>query len=170
MEIIAIGSGVMVFHSSIAAVLIAKGHPGTFTQLNAVFVTLLAILMFGLVPIYGAAGAAAAFSLTAVLVLPLCLYQLRRLVGMPVRAFALAVLRPVTSSVLMAVVVRSILPAYSLAMGPATALAWLLIGIATGIVTYMVVDGLLWLAAGRPPGAERIILDFTRARLSRLLP
>jgi lipopolysaccharide exporter len=170
MEVMAVGSLMMVFQSSISAVLLGRGYPYVITQMNFVFVVLLVVLMFLLVPPFGTVGAARAFSLTAALVMPLYLYHLRRLLGMPVKTFLLAVVRPLISSIVMVVCVRSFLPEYSPVMATLNATLWLLVGATCGAVIYVVIDALLWLLVGKPAGAERALLDQVIPRLARLVP
>ena len=170
MEVMAVGSLMMVFQSSISAVLLGRGYPDIITQLNFVFVLLLAALMLLLVPLFGALGAAQAFSLTTTLTMPLYLYHLRRLLGMPVKTFLLAVARPLTSSIVMLVCIRGLLPQYSPMMGAPHAALWLLLGVTCGVVIYTAIALILWFLAGKPAGAERALLDQVSARLARLVP
>jgi PST family polysaccharide transporter len=170
MEVMAVGSLMMVFHSSISAVLLGRGYPDIITQINFVFVLVLAALMFLLVPRFGALGAAQAFSLTTVLIMPLYLYHLRRLLGMPIKTFLLALARPLTGSIVMVVCVRRFLPEYSPMMATLNATLWLLSGVTCGAVIYTAIDVILWLLAGKPAGAERALLDQVSPRLARLVP
>lgn len=165
MEVMAAGSLMMVFQSSISAVLLGKGYPGIITQMNFAFVLVLGGLMFVFVPRFGALGAALAFSLTTTLTMPLYLYHLRRLLGMPVKTFLRAVARPLTSSIVMVVAVRGFLPEYSPVMPAVNAALWLLIGVTCGAVVYITISIILWFVVGKPAGAERALLDQVSARL-----
>ena len=65
----------------------------------------------------------------------------------------------------MAAVVRLIMPAWTAQMASITAIAWLIGGVAIGIVAYVGAMLLLWVAAGRPDGAERVVIAQVRQRL-----
>lgn len=169
MEIFAISSAFLMFHASISSVLIARGHPGTATHTNAVFVVILALLLLVLAPVYGAKGAACAALSTTILTTPLYLYQLRRRVGVPMRTFLVAVMRPAVAAAMMVGVIRLVLPEYSTDMTTAHAAFWLLTGIGVGGISYAVLTLSLWLIFGKPNGPERVILDNVQARLTRLL-
>jgi lipopolysaccharide exporter len=162
MQVLAVSSAVLVFQASVACILIARGYPDSTCWTNAVFVVLLAMVMIILVPRFGALGAAWAALFTTTSTMPLYLYQLRRRVGMPMRTFLRALVRPSVSSVLMVLVVRGMLPAYSPAMPTATAAFWLSGTVLSGAIAYAAFELLLWIAAGRPAGVERLILDQIR--------
>jgi hypothetical protein len=76
-------------------------------------------------------------------------------------------MRPIGAAIAMALVVRSVLPEWTEQMASLTALAWLVAGIVIGIMTYVCALLLLWLAAGRPDGAERVVLAQIRQRLQK---
>jgi hypothetical protein len=99
--------------------------------------------------------------------MPLYLSQLRRSVGVAPSAFLAVVARPVSAALIMAAAVRWMLPEWSPAMGWAESVAWMVAGVALGVFAYVLAASLLWLGAGRPPGAERVVLDRLRDVLAR---
>jgi hypothetical protein len=50
-------------------------------------------------------------------------------------------------------------------MASTTALAWLIGGVIIGVAAYVGAMLLLWVVAGRPDGAERIVIAKVRQRL-----
>jgi hypothetical protein len=122
--------------------------------------------LFLLLPGYGVLGAAMAVLSAAVLSTPAYLFQTRSLVGVRIRPVMLAVFRPLTAALVMIAVVRTTVPpAGSIAgiFGPALLLVW------AGVLGALVYIGsivLLWLAAGRPAGAEEFVLARVRTRLA----
>ncbi len=165
MEILAFNGGLLLFHSSICTVLIANGHPDRVTKTNGLYVLMLLILFGLLIPNYGLNGAAVAALVASILSTPIYLFQVKRSVGASASVFLAAAARPVVAALVMAVLVRWLLPEWSPSMIFAMSLGWTIGGIVLGIATYSASILLLWLAAGRPPGAESEILKVLRNRL-----
>jgi hypothetical protein len=67
----------------------------------------------------------------------------------------------------MALVVRMIVPEWTEQMVSITALAWLIAGVLIGVITYVGAMLSLWLLAGRPDGAERVMLAQAQQRLRK---
>jgi O-antigen/teichoic acid export membrane protein len=167
MEILAFNGGLLLIHSSICTALIAVGHPDRVVKTNAVYVVMLLGLLALLVPRLGLPGAAYAALTTSVLCTPVYLWQVRRTVGILPSEFLRAVIRPVAAAMAMALVVRLIVPEWTEQMASMTALAWLIAGVLIGVMTYVGAMLLLWRLAGRPDGAERVVLAQARQRLRR---
>ncbi|MBK6972783.1 MAG: lipopolysaccharide biosynthesis protein [Sterolibacteriaceae bacterium] len=168
MEVLSISGAFLMFQSSICSILISKGFPSTATRTNAFFVALLLALMLLLTPRFGALGAAYAVLATTTSTMPAYVDQLRLRIGVPISAFVYALARPATAAAGMFLVIRAALPHYSTALPALHAAAWLVTGVVLGTITYVFFVSMLWFAAGRPPGAERLILDTSRRRLVRL--
>jgi lipopolysaccharide exporter len=165
MEVLAFNGVLLLMHASMCAILIGRGFPAYVSLANAgyavIFVTLLAVLM----PMFGALGAAYAAVSTSLLATPIYLAQMHRCLGIRPRAFFTAAIRPLLAAAAMALVVRALLPAEATGQIISNIL-WLLSGIAAGIVSYVGFAAALWMLAGRPDGAERIIFDRVRAFVS----
>ncbi len=159
MEVLAFNGALLMFHSSICSVLIARGHPAQVTQANGIYVLFLLTLLALLSWRFGVTGAAYAALLSSVLATPVYLWHLQRRLGIPATVFFRAVMRPLVAATLMAVVVRASSPEFSPGMPMASATAWLVIGVVIGVVTYLIVTATMWLAAGRPPGPELLVLE-----------
>ncbi|MGH8501142.1 MAG: lipopolysaccharide biosynthesis protein [Gammaproteobacteria bacterium] len=167
MEILALNGALLMFHSSICAVLIANGHPYRVTKTNALYVVMLVVLLGILVPGYGTMGAACAALAASILSTPIYLLQVRGSVGVPASDFVRAAARPVLAAVLMVGVVRLVLPGWSAAMSTTVSLTWLIGGMLLGAMTYAAGIGVLWLASGRPEGAERVLIGQLQVRLKK---
>ena len=165
MEILAFSGALGLFHSSICAVLIATGHPDRVTKTTGLFVAMLMALLALLVPSYGLRGAAFAMLTTSILTTPVFLHQGWRGVGVPATVFLSAAARPLLAALAMAALLRYCLPEWTPAMSTPVAIGWTVGGIALGIATYVVGVLLLWLAAGRPAGAERALVERLRQGL-----
>lgn len=165
LEILAFNGGLLLFHSSICTVLIANGHPDRVTRTNGLYVVMLLILFGLLIPAYGLIGAAYAATGVSILSTPVYLYQVRRSIGVSVWEFLRVAVRPLTAAVFMAWLVRWILPEWTSTMNLATSIGWLLGGVALGISSYATAVLLLWLAMGRPAGAEGMLFDRVQQRL-----
>jgi lipopolysaccharide exporter len=169
MEVLAFNGAVLLFHSSISAVLIGRGHPARTTFANGCYVGLLAIA-FAVIGFgwheSGVVAVAYGVLLTSVLATPVYLYQVKRCIGIAPGVFVRAIMRPLLAAALMAVAMRYVVPAYSPAMGMHWTIAWLVGGAAFGVCIYASAAMALWWAAGRPAGAERIVIDRVRAMLA----
>ena len=83
--------------------------------------------------------------------------------------FARAIIRPALASTLMALIARWMLPAYERSTSMPHAASLLIGGVALGIAVYAGAAGLLWVVAGRPVSAERIVLERIRNTVSTFL-
>lgn len=167
LEILAFNGGLLLAHSSICTVLIASGHPQRVMATNALYVVILLVLFGLLIPAYGLTGAAVAALATSVLTTPAYLYHVKRSIGVPARIFVLASVRPVLAALIMALLLRWLLPAWDPQMGHGISIAWLFGGVAVGVGAYVAAVLAIWFMAGRPDGAERALLDRLRAALVR---
>ena len=167
MEILALNGGLLLFHSSICTVLIANGRPDRVTKTNALYVVMLLILLGALAPAYGITGAAFAALSASILATPIYLVQVRRSVGVPTHVYLRVAVRPVTAALAMAGLVRWALPNWTPAMNFAESLGWLISGILFGMTSYAATVSILWAAAGRPDGTERVLLERLRHLIAK---
>ncbi len=165
LEILAFFGISQVLQSNAYAALIALGKPGLFAKLNGLQVALLLLFLLILTPRAGATGAAWAYVIAALGALPVNLFSLARSLGLRIRDYAIATWRPVVSAALMYGAGRAWGPV--LPPGARTSLQALLpflACVAFGAATYIAAAALLWLAAGRPEGAETWLLRQLRLR------
>ncbi len=165
-EILAFNGVVFLFHSSICTVLMGRGYPDVATKTGALYVPLFLglLALFGIH--HGVAGVAYSALAASVLMTPLYLYQMKRRIGVGVNVFLRAIIRPALASILMAWIVRGVLPAYEFSMSTHHAIFLLIGGVALGGVVYAFAAGLLWLIAGRPASAERLVLERIRGAVA----
>jgi O-antigen/teichoic acid export membrane protein len=167
MEILAFNGGLLLMHSSICTALIAVGHPDRVVKTNAVYVVMLLSLLALLVPRLGLHGAAYAALTASTICTPVYLWQVRRTIGIPPSVFLQVVIRPVLAALAMVLTVRAIVPEWTAQMASMKALAWLIAAILIGVLTYVGAMVLLWLAAGRPDGVERVMLAEIQRRFRK---
>jgi lipopolysaccharide exporter len=170
MQILAFNGALLLFHSSICAVLIGRGFPARVTYSNAIFTCVLLALL-ALSFLYGrdmgVVGAAYAALLTSVICTPVYLHQMRRCLGLGAGMFLKAITRPVIAAAMLVVTVRAMLPAYEPAMGFVVSLGWLVAGVVLAVSTYIATVAVAWQLLGRPPGAEQMLLERARALWAR---
>ena len=170
MQTLAFNGALLMFHSSMSTILFARGFPARVTASNASYVAMLAILLTLLTllaPHVGLPGAAYAVLLTSVLATPIYLYQMKHCLGIGPAVFITAIARPLVAALLMAALVRWVLPPYSASMAFGTLITWLGTGIALGAAAYVVLAAALWLAMGRPAGAERMVMQRLLRRFAK---
>lgn len=151
-----------VIQSNTYSVYLALGRADFFARLSAVHVLALAIALIILAPTYGLPGAAVALLLTAAIMLPLTLAMILHTLKLSVASLLSALWRPIAASILLYVVVA----AYCSTV-PSDASNLLLVGrllsaVALGVATYTVAIAVLWIASGRPIGAETSALSAAR--------
>jgi O-antigen/teichoic acid export membrane protein len=166
-ELLAPNGGLLLFHSSICAVLIASGHPDRVTITNALYVVMLLVLLIILAPALGIRGAAGAALGASIISTPIYLVQIQRTLGISSGVFLRAAFRPVLAAVAMAGIVRQVLPHWDMTLGAVASAGWLVCGVLLGVISYVVVVFSLWLVAGRPMSAEQLVFDRARQILVR---
>jgi lipopolysaccharide exporter len=162
-QILGMFGAVQLFHSSMCAVLIAIGRPSAVAAGNVVFVVLLTILLFALIGRFGATGAAVAMVSAAILSTPAYLIGIRNHTGIGPATFLQALARPLIAAAAMVALLRAVMPAYAPSMPMPEAAGLLLGAVVLGAVVYAMAVIALWLAARRPPGVERFVLERIRA-------
>lgn len=178
LQILAFSGLTQVLHSNSNSAFIALGKPGVFARISAFHVAVLLVFLLLLAPQYGAHGAAWAYLIAAVAALPVNFYFVTRCLRLRARNVVAGLWRPLASAAIMYGVGWMWGPRlHSTATSSTDAIAPLFTFVALGMVTYIVSDLLLWLASGRPPGAEtwvlrqlRILLEFLRKKLSASPP
>jgi O-antigen/teichoic acid export membrane protein len=164
MQILAFNGVLLMFHSSMCSLLVGRGFPGRVSWVNAAYVVtvIAALTLFSLR--LGVVGAAYAVLATSTLATPLYLFELRRSLGIAFGSFLKSVIRPAIAASLMAVTVHWALPAQAPDQSFTATLMWLGIGISLGFASYVVYAVAIWYVAGRPAGAEQLVLDRLRQR------
>jgi lipopolysaccharide exporter len=166
MQVLAFNGALLLFHSSITAVLIGRGQPGRTTFANGCYVAVL-MTMLAIVWLFwrdiGVLSAAYAALATSALCTPVYLWQIRSALGVSPLVFVRAIARPLLAAGVMALVVRWALPEHDLAMGVARTLGWLAGGGVLAVLVYVATAWAAWQVAGCPAGAERTLLAGARS-------
>ncbi len=157
-----------VMQSNAYAAYLALGRPDLSARITSIHVAILLGALIVFTRWYGLMGAAIAYLLTAVLVLPITFAFVFRLIDLRARAFFGVVWRPLLAALGMYLIVAGVVNVVSRA-GHGTGLNALnLIGvILLGIASYAIMVLALWLVSGRPEGAERLLLRQLQGILSR---
>lgn len=164
MRALALNGVLLMLHSSMCAVMIARGHPGRVAAANVIYLVVL-LSMISLFSVhYGIEGVALAALLGGTVATPAFLWQIRRSIGIGPMVFLRAVARPVLASAAMIGIIEWVLPAYSTTMPVPQLVGWLFTGIGVGAVSYVAIAGAMWFAVGRPVGVERMLLGRLRSQ------
>jgi O-antigen/teichoic acid export membrane protein len=167
LEVLAFFGITQVLQSNAYSAFIALGKPAIFAKINAFHVVALLICLGALTPAYGAQGAAWAYVFAAIAALPVNFYYIIKFLGLRTLDFVAGLWRPLLGAAVMYATGKLWGPRLPPgAKSSAEAFVPLLSCIAVGAATYVAVDILLWLIAGRPDGAETWLLRELRAALS----
>jgi O-antigen/teichoic acid export membrane protein len=170
MELLAWSGVLLLFHSSMSAVIIARGQPKRVMQANATFFAIMLVALLVLVQRFGTLGAAYASVTAVVLSTPAYLYHVHRCIGVGPGRFVAAMMRPLLAALAMVVAVRLSLPAEPAQSASILGALHLLGSVVLGGAAYVAGVLALWAAFGRPAGPERSVLDRVLARLRPSLP
>jgi O-antigen/teichoic acid export membrane protein len=162
-QILAVAAAISVVSAGNGSAYLALGQPRLITVIATIRLMALVPLALLLTAHMGLTGAAWAELVAAILALLPSVAILLRYLGISARDFLSRLFRPSLASALMAYAVHHLLRVLPDAASSLATLPVLAIAISAGIVVYFVVIGFLWLLAGRPPGAEQLLI----ARLTR---
>ena len=164
LEVLALNGALMSFHPCLYAAFVGRGFPRHINSVDTLYsFMLVALLVLAFLLWPGIGSAAWAIVLTSTLCLPLYLYQLRRAVGVPLSAFAVAVVRPACAAALMALGVRWLMSMRGPALAVQDSVLWLIAAVAFGALVYTALLYSFWVLAGKPASPEQIVLDRVRA-------
>ncbi len=166
-QIVAFGALANAIGSNNCFFLMASGRPRLQTALTAILLAVLLVLMLVLVPSHGLIGAAYAFKVSALLVLPLHFVLLYRVVGLKPMEVIGGTWRSFVGAFAMSAVLTGYLVTEVAPLSFGSAIRELAIAIPSGAAVYCVVVGLLWLASGKPKSIERLLVRAVFDVLSR---
>ncbi|MCS6921239.1 MAG: lipopolysaccharide biosynthesis protein, partial [Elioraea sp.] len=141
------------------AAYLALGEPRFITTIATLRLALLIPLVSLLTRSHGLQGAAFAELAAVVLGFGASAGMILWRLGIPARKFFARLWRPVAASAVMGHAVLALVDRWPAAASSLAALPLLLAAVALGIVIYFATLGLIWYVSGRPPGAERLLLD-----------
>jgi O-antigen/teichoic acid export membrane protein len=162
---LAMNGVLLLFHSSIGSLLIARGFPRLIFRLNFIYLAILLPTLFVIGGRWEEEGVAGGVLFTSLLTVPLYLHFVHARLVIGPAVFLGAVYRPAIAALVMAFAVRTVLPPFDPALSQLREVQWLAAGVATGVAVYASVLMLLWVAAGKPNGAERLLIDKARFML-----
>jgi O-antigen/teichoic acid export membrane protein len=149
--------------SNAHAVYLAVGRPEIAARLSFVHV---GVLLAALVPLtlrFGVLGAASAYLVVAVVMMPLNFAVVMRVLDIPLRDLLAVLWRPALAALAMyALVKATIVETAELGV-----FAQLPIAVAGGALTYVASAALLWTLAGRPEGPEAALFRRLAAMVRR---
>ncbi|MCX8004031.1 MAG: oligosaccharide flippase family protein [Burkholderiaceae bacterium] len=167
-QILAISGGIVTFQSPICALLIGLGYPQRVFVGHLTFVAILAGGLLALPLDLGVRAAAYAVLLAAAVSTPVFLGLLHATLRLPAATLPRALLRPLLAAIVMFAVIRLGMPPLPSQAPALTGLGLLLLCVVGGAAVYAAALAALWFVAGRPAGAERMILEQVRALGQRL--
>jgi lipopolysaccharide exporter len=163
LQVLSLSAVGFVLSTNVTYIFLAVGKPKLTTVVNFTTAVLFVPGLIYLAHRYGAIGAAYAYGLTALTMLPINYGIVCALLKLRVWRIAAVTWRPLGAALAMSWAVRSMpdpsLSGNSLALAPA-----LLTQVAVGVVVYVIALASLWLLAGRPAGAESAILAFLKRK------
>ena len=164
-EILAFYGMTRVIQSNSYAAYLALGKPQYFVGMTSIYVSILIGLLIVLTGLYGLHGAAWAYVIASGIGLPLDFYFVTRFMGVHPNAYVSSLWRPLCSTALMYLAVRSLGPALPsvTVLSAAHAAYALVLYILIGAPTYVLADIFLWTLSGRPADAAEAIM-LRRAR------
>jgi lipopolysaccharide exporter len=158
---------IQALQTNIGYIYLATGKPQLMAMLNAVqFVLLLVFIVPGVI-YYGATGAAWAFLLSAILMLPINQACLARYLALGYLEFGARIARPLLASLLMVAAVLGLRASVTLPPSSGAYLAMLLAAVALGALVYGLTLLALWIGAGRPAGSERFLFGKVQGALAK---
>jgi len=150
------------------AAYLALGRADIPAKLLALHVAVQLCAVIPLTYEYGVVGAAAAYLITGAVMIPLSLGVVLRMLQISIGAFAAKVWRPTAAATVMYFAVHEYVR-YSADAAHLPEVLQLLVAVSLGAVCYLSIVWLLWVACGRPPGAEQAALERAAGIASRFL-
>ena len=145
--------------SNAQAAFLALGRPDVPTTLSSAQVVLQIAALVPFTQSMGAIGAAWAFVVTAVIMIPISMLVVLRMLELKAREFLTAIWRPLAAAVVMYFAVSWLAGNMHKPSATIGQIDELLLVIAAGAAIYIGLVGLLWQMSGKPEGPERVMLN-----------
>lgn len=143
------------------SVYLALGKPHLQACVSLLFLAVLIPGLLWFTSHMGVRGAATAFLLAGIVILPANYAVALRQLELPASTIVKALWRPIAASAVMFLAVRALVD-----LMPGNEIVRLLAGVGTGVVVYLATLFLLWRLSGADTGAERAIVDRCRVWLN----
>ncbi len=153
-ELLALFGVTIALQTNSYSVYLALGKPQYQAGISLVFLAVLIPALMFFTSELDIRGAARAFVLAGVVILPINYAVALRLLQLPAITIIAALWRPIVAAACMFVAVRGLL-----AVMPGGDLIKLAVGVVAGLITYLVTVAVLWKASGVRGGAERAVFD-----------
>ena len=167
MQVLAVFGVIQALQTNIGYIYLATGKPRQIALVNVIqFAFLLTFLIPGLM-YWGVLGAAWAFLLSTLLMIPVNQFLLARALQLGTLTFFRQMARPLFASLVMVAVVRLLRNCVTLSHETPAYLAMLLACAAVGALAYALTMYALWTWAGQPPGPEQFVVGKAQTLLAR---
>jgi lipopolysaccharide exporter len=168
-QVLAIAGGFASLSSNAGAVFLSKGRPWVLTWISALRVGILLPAVWIFLVEMGPAGAAMAYLLTSAVMCIVWFLIIIRVLNLNLRTIAYQLYRPLIAVTAMYFAVRFVVFLLMPVDGTLQNILVAAVMILTGFVAFVVVDGFLWLFAGRPVAAEKRIIDLIQGILTNFM-
>lgn len=142
----------------------ALGRPRAGAMISSVRFAIMVPAMLWAGSQWGVIGVAWADLGAALLALPFAVTIACRAIGIPIAQLVARVWRPILASAAMYALVRAVVALAHETYPGLSSARELLIGVLAGLIAYPILVAGLWLASGRGPGTERLLLAMLEAR------
>jgi O-antigen/teichoic acid export membrane protein len=169
LQILAFFGITQVLQTNAFSAFLALGRTKPFVQINAIHVVVLLTALVTLTGLFGLVGAAWAYVIAALLLLPVNLALIKSYLNLGTAEYLNRLWRPIVAATVMYASVRLFGPRMTLELAAVPEVAWSLAQcVSIGFVSYILADLALWFLSGRPEGAETSILNLVRASAERI--
>jgi PST family polysaccharide transporter len=147
-----------VIQSNAQAAYLALGRADIPAKLITLHVVVQLCALIPLTYKFGVVGSAAAYLITAAVMIPMSLGVVLRMLQISIGAFLAKIWRPTAAATVMYFAVHEYLR-YSADVTSVAPVLHLLVAVVLGAVVYLSMTWLLWIACSKPPGAEQAALE-----------
>jgi lipopolysaccharide exporter len=170
LQVLAIAGGFASLSSNAGAVFLSKGKPWILAWLSALRVGILLPSIWILIVEMGPVGPAVAYLLTSAVMCIVWFFIIIRVLNLSVRLLVNQLYRPLVAVTVMYFTVQLVKVLSMPVEGTMQNIFVAAVLILTGFVAFVVVDGFLWLFAGRPAAAEKLTMNLIQAISSNIMP
>jgi O-antigen/teichoic acid export membrane protein len=164
-QVLALGGVLSALQSNFVSVYLAIGRPRITTEMLVLNLVMLIPLLILLTRSHGFVGAALAVLIVNAFWTIANIWRLVSALDMPVRAIFRHLHRPLIATLVMAAALSTAFEPGQTTASAHEAILPFAVAVAAGGTVYVAVLMMLWRVEGRPPGAERDLLDLLSMRL-----
>jgi len=159
MQVLAVAGAIAALQSNSWSIFIALGKMRTLTYLGACSLVVMVPMLIVLTSLYGPLGAAVSYLVIMLLLVVATYTLLLRALSLNLGRLLTVFWRPLCGIGVMVVVVLALESQWTEAAGFASGVLRLAAAVSCGAGSYILSVLILWKFAGRPDGAERIVLE-----------